>query len=91
MASKSRRRTRCGHRDSTMILIGYRHGLRASELCDLMWHQVELATGRLHVRRVKRGSPRFIPSKAMKYAVCAVFSASMDHQRTCSAPSAAAR
>jgi hypothetical protein len=25
-----------------MILIGYRHGLRASELCDLQWSQVEL-------------------------------------------------
>jgi integrase len=24
-------------RDATMILIGYRHGLRASELCDLQW------------------------------------------------------
>ena len=23
------------HRDAAMILIGYRHGLRASELCDL--------------------------------------------------------
>ena len=32
-----------GHRDATMILIGYRHGLRASELCDLQWSQVERA------------------------------------------------
>ena len=47
---------RYGHRDATMILIGYRHGLRASELCDLQWSQVELATGRLHVRREKNGS-----------------------------------
>jgi hypothetical protein len=30
---------------------------RASELCDLQWSQVELATGRLHVRRAKNGSP----------------------------------
>jgi integrase len=28
---------RWGHRDATMILIAYRHGLRASELCDLQW------------------------------------------------------
>ena len=35
--------SRYGHRDATMILIGYRHGLRASELCDLQWSQVELA------------------------------------------------
>jgi integrase len=52
----ARKHSRYGHRDSTMILIGYRHGLRASELCDLQWHQVELATGRLHVRRRKGGS-----------------------------------
>jgi integrase len=44
-----------------MILIGYRHGLRASELCDLRWSQVELATGRLHVRRAKNGSPSVHP------------------------------
>ena len=30
--------------DATMILLGYRHGLRASELCGLQWSQVELAT-----------------------------------------------
>jgi hypothetical protein len=38
-----------------------RHGLRASELCDLQWSQVELATGRLHVRRAKNGSPSVHP------------------------------
>src|SRR5262245_53413302 len=38
----ARKLTRYGHRDATMILIAYRHGLRASELCDLQWHQVEL-------------------------------------------------
>src|SRR6516164_2070356 len=51
------RTSRYGHRDAIMILIGYRHGLRASELSDLQWSQVELATGRLHVRRAKNGSP----------------------------------
>jgi type 1 fimbriae regulatory protein FimE len=35
--------------------------LRASELCDLQWSQVELATGRLHVRRAKNGSPSVHP------------------------------
>src|SRR5262247_4001428 len=56
-----RESSRYGHRDATMILIGYRHGLRASELCDLQWSQVELATGRLHVRRAKNGSPSVHP------------------------------
>jgi hypothetical protein len=26
-------------RDASMILIGYRHGLRAFELCDLQWQR----------------------------------------------------
>jgi integrase len=53
----ARKVSRYGHRDATMILIAYRHGLRASEVCDLQWHQVELPAGRLHVRRSKRGTP----------------------------------
>lgn len=28
------------HRDATLILIAYRHGLRAIEICDLEWSQV---------------------------------------------------
>ena len=61
LMAAARKSSRYGHRDATMILIGYRHGLRASELCDLQWHQVELATGRLHVRRAKSGSPSVHP------------------------------
>jgi integrase len=57
----ARKGSRYGHRDATMILVGYRHGLRASELCDLQWSQVELNTGRLHVRRAKNGSPSVHP------------------------------
>jgi integrase len=57
----ARKHGRYGHRDATMILLAYRHGLRASELCDLQWHQIELNTGRLHVRRSKRGTPSVHP------------------------------
>jgi type 1 fimbriae regulatory protein FimB/type 1 fimbriae regulatory protein FimE len=32
---------RYGHRDATMILLAFRHGLRAAELCDLRWDQVD--------------------------------------------------
>jgi type 1 fimbriae regulatory protein FimB/type 1 fimbriae regulatory protein FimE len=32
---------RYGRRDATMILTAYRHGLRASEVCDLRWEQVD--------------------------------------------------
>jgi integrase len=52
---------RWGHRDATMILVGYRHGLRVSELVDLRWDQVEFATASLHVRRVKQGTPSTHP------------------------------
>jgi type 1 fimbriae regulatory protein FimB/type 1 fimbriae regulatory protein FimE len=31
---------RWGHRDSTLILMGYRHGLRISELVNLRWQQI---------------------------------------------------
>jgi integrase len=61
LMAMARQSGRYGPRDATMILIAFRHGLRAVELCDLMWHQVELATGRLHVRRVKSGSPSVHP------------------------------
>ncbi len=61
LMAAARKGSRYGHRDATMILIAYRHGLRASEVCDLQWHQVELATGRLHVRRSKRGTPSVHP------------------------------
>ena len=52
---------RWGHRDATMILVAYRHGLRASELVDLRWDQVEFRTATLHVRRVKSGTPSTHP------------------------------
>src|SRR5262249_39101096 len=49
------------HRDATMILVAYRHGFRASEVCDLQWHQIELDAGRLHVSRAKKGTPSVHP------------------------------
>ncbi len=52
---------RYGHRDSTMILVGYRHGLRASELTDLRWDQIDFTTATMHVRRVKQGTPSTHP------------------------------
>ena len=51
----ARKHGRYGHRDATMIFVAYRHGLRASEVCDLQWQQIELSEGRLHVHRVKNG------------------------------------
>jgi integrase len=41
------------HRDATLILLAYRHGLRASELCALRWDMLDLSQGRYHVTRRK--------------------------------------
>ena len=53
---------RHGHRDATMILVAFRHGLRASELTDLRWDQIEFASASLHVRRIKQGTPSTHPT-----------------------------
>ena len=58
---KTAGRNRYGHRDATMILLAFRHGLRASELCSLRWEQVDLAHARLHVSRLKSGIPSVHP------------------------------
>jgi integrase len=52
---------RWGNRNATMVLLAYRHGLRAVELVDLRWDQVDFKTATLHVRRVKKGTPSTHP------------------------------
>ena len=55
------RGNRYGHRDTSMILVAYRHGLRVSELVDLRWDQVDFRMATLHVRRAKQGTPSTHP------------------------------
>jgi type 1 fimbriae regulatory protein FimB/type 1 fimbriae regulatory protein FimE len=50
------RGNRWGPRDSTMLLMAFRHGLRVSELCGLQWSDVEFESGTLHLRRAKGGA-----------------------------------
>jgi type 1 fimbriae regulatory protein FimB/type 1 fimbriae regulatory protein FimE len=52
---------RHGHRDATMVLVAYRHGLRAAELVRLQWDNVDFEQGKLHVNRAKNGSPSVHP------------------------------
>jgi type 1 fimbriae regulatory protein FimB/type 1 fimbriae regulatory protein FimE len=52
---------RWGHRDATMLLTCYRHGLRAVELVDLRWDQIDFNTANMAIRRVKKGSPATHP------------------------------
>jgi type 1 fimbriae regulatory protein FimB/type 1 fimbriae regulatory protein FimE len=49
------------HRDQTMILLAFRRGLRASELCDLQWTQIDFEAAGLAVTRVKNGTPATHP------------------------------
>ena len=57
IAARKRIGARNPHRDATMILLAYRHGLRASELCSLRWDMLDLSQGRYHVTRRKNGRP----------------------------------
>ena len=46
---------RHGHRDATLVLVAFRHGLRVSELVALRWDMVDLKQGLMHVNRLKNG------------------------------------
>jgi len=48
--TEAARKNRRGHRDATMILVAFRDGLRASEVCDLKWEQFDLKQGTVHIR-----------------------------------------
>jgi integrase len=53
---------RHGQRDAALILIAFRHGLRAAEIAKLEWSQVEWGRNAcLHVRRIKSGTPSVHP------------------------------
>ena len=55
LMKSARKLGRHGHRDSTLIMMAYRHALRVSELVALRWHQADLKQGLLHVNRLKNG------------------------------------
>lgn len=63
LIAAAKQENRYGHRDATMLFAIYRHGLRASEACDLEWSQVDFETATLHVRRAKNGKPSAHPIK----------------------------
>jgi integrase len=48
---------RYGHRDASAILVAFRHGLRASELCALQWDQIDFTRKTIRIQRVKGGDP----------------------------------
>jgi type 1 fimbriae regulatory protein FimB/type 1 fimbriae regulatory protein FimE len=52
---------RQSHRDATMVLVAYRHGLRAAEVVMLRWDAIDFGRGHMHVSRAKSGSPSVHP------------------------------
>lgn len=52
---------RLAERDALLIMMAYRHGLRASELAQLRWDQIDTKAWVLHVARRKNGSPSTHP------------------------------
>jgi integrase len=63
---------RYGRRDSTLILTAYRHGLRASEICDLEWSQL-LCLGRTDRLKVRSRVSSSCGAKCTAVAISTCF------------------
>jgi integrase len=61
LLTEAAKANRYGSRDALMVLLAYRHGLRAAEVVDLRWEQVDFKMAVLNVRRAKNGTPATHP------------------------------
>ena len=75
MSIYARKHGRYGHRDATMILVAYRHGLRASEVCDLPWQQIELSEAACMFTASRTGLPACTRSAVTRCGRCASYAA----------------
>ncbi len=64
MIEAARKVGRHGVRDSTIILLMFRHGLRTAELVALKWSMVDLQRGYLEIHRVKHGHDSIHPLRS---------------------------
>ena len=64
----ARKSPRSGARNYAMILIAYRHGLRASETVDLRVSDLDLSAGTIYCRRAKGSRSSLHPMKADEVA-----------------------
>ncbi|ASC70291.1 Type 1 fimbriae regulatory protein FimB [Halomicronema hongdechloris C2206] len=53
LLTAAKRTARNGHRNHMIVLMGYRHGLRVSEIADLRWADVDFQQGTILIRRLK--------------------------------------
>lgn len=58
------KKSRYSTRDRALILLTFRHGLRASEAVSLQWSQIDLKAARLHVNRLKGSDDSIQPLEA---------------------------
>ena len=65
----ARKRSRSPERDAAVVLLAYRHGLRAAELTSLRWSAIDLTHGRMHVNRAKGGAQSVHPLRAIAGAL----------------------
>jgi len=61
IASAAQLSSRYPLRDWLMVVMAYKHGLRASELCDMQWEQIMLSEARIKINRAKMGKPSMHP------------------------------
>jgi integrase len=60
---------RYGHRNATAILITYRHGLRASELVELQWDQIDFVQKTIRLDQRKKngtGSTHYLSNSELR-------------------------
>jgi type 1 fimbriae regulatory protein FimB/type 1 fimbriae regulatory protein FimE len=66
MIKAAKRTGRHGLRDSTLILIAYRHGLRVSELVSLQWEQIDFTNATIYINRLKHGVSSTHPLRSIE-------------------------
>lgn len=66
MISAAKQIGRHGHRNSTLILLAYRHGLRVSELVTLRWEQIDFSGGTIYINRLKHGVSSTHPLRGLE-------------------------
>lgn len=66
MIQAAKKTGRHGLRDSTLILIAYRHGLRVSELVSLQWEQIDFANATIYINRLKHGVSSIHPLRGIE-------------------------
>lgn len=49
------------HRDATLILLIYRHGLQLFEAASLKWEQIDFLGETIHIKQVKKSTPSTQP------------------------------